>query len=572
MIGFVCALVAVVATTVLLDTRLARGALQQQARDTLKGELEVLRATVTQRQSALITGLRNASQTLAFRDVLDGGGRVNLVNELSPVQRNLGLDTIGVVQPDGRISVILGVRLADLAPGAVEELANASGHHLLPTVDGRYVDVGVVTIGDGARQRLLVGGHLFDDAAAFRLRSLSGSDVLLVADGELAGTTLSERPPAPPAFDGARTEPSVIDIGGAQTFVDYVPLVASGASFGSEGAIGVALPEPLAELDRTLGRSRLLGLALVLLVVALLVVYVERLLARPLLRLSATAQRVAAGDPDASFEATTDDEIGVLARTLENMRRATVEQVDVIRQQAQDLRTASERIVGAQDEERRRLANDLHDGLQRQLVLLRTRFGLYRQFQETDPDVAEGMLEELERETEAAIASLRDTAQRIFPSILQDRGLDGGLHSLAGRASVSVEVETDPDPLPRVDERVELNAYLLTSEALTNAMKHADPDEVRIRAGLHDGALVLEIADDGCGFDPADVDGDGGLRHLQDRVTAVGGHLDVSSSPGAGTLIRAVLPLGGGPARISPGTAGGRTAPQRPVGSGPKSR
>lgn len=576
MAGFLAALVLVIAGSAYLDTRLTRSALQQQARDTLQGELEVLRTTLSERQSALVTGLRNASQVVAFYDLLSQEHRASLINELSPLQRSMQLDVLGVLLGDGRLHVSLGAGLRELPAEAMDDLLEGPAHHLLPTVDGRYVQVGAVPVGDVEQPAVLFGGYLFDDAAAFEFRLLGGNDVLLVADGRLVGSTLADRPDTPPGFDRRADGPAVIVIDGAETFVDYVPIFASAGTWEAEGAVGVAILEPLARLDGVLVRNRLIGVGLLGLVVVLLALYVARQFAQPLLRLTDTARRIADGDGSATFEADSKDEIGYLAETLEQMRRAGLDYLRLVRDQSRELRHASERIVGAQDEERRRIANDLHDGLQRQLVLLRARLGLYRQLRGEDPDGASALLAELEQDVEAALSGLRETSQRIFPAILQDRGLDGGLNSLAGRAPISVDLTTHPDPLPRLEEKVEVNAYLLASEALTNIVKHAEAQQVRIVAWLYPDALVLDVVDDGCGFDPATVDGDGGLRHLRDRVGAVGGRLDVDSRPGRGTTVRAVFPLATdlerpGSPPVSPAIFGGSRERPRPVGSDPRS-
>ncbi|MBW3665728.1 MAG: sensor histidine kinase [Actinobacteria bacterium] len=577
LVGFVVAVTVVIAATILLDTRLTRGTLQQQARDTLQGELEVLRASFTDRQSTLIAGLRNTSQTLAYRELIGTENRAVLINELGSTQRDLRMDTIGVVLPDGRVHVTIGVGLPDLPPEALDDLIEGPGHHLIPTTDGRYVQLAAVPVGGPEPSGVLVGGYLFDDSSAFQLRLLGGNDVLLVADGRLVGSTLGDSPASPPGFtrDYAEREPTVIPVDGAETFVDYVPMFASAGPWEAEGAVGIAIPEPLARLDRQLLRNRVVGAAVIAVVVGFLALYVERIFARPLLGLARTAKRIASGDPDARFEASTSDEIGLLAQTLEQMRRATQHQLMVIRDQAQELRTASERIVTAQDEERRRLANDLHDGLQRQLVLVSARLGLFRQLRSDDPETAEAILEELERDAQAAIKGLRETSQRIFPTILQDRGLEGGLNSLVGRAPVNVQLETDPDPLPRIDGRVEINAYQLVSEALTNVVKHADATSATIVAKVRDGALIVEVNDDGCGFDPRSVGDEGGLRHLRDRVAAVGGSLDVRSVAGEGTSVQALLPLSevtSADGELSPRSVEGSTAPPPRVGSDRGSR
>jgi signal transduction histidine kinase len=155
---------------------------------------------------------------------------------------------------------------------------------------------------------------------------------------------------------------------------------------------------------------------------------------------------------------------------------------------------------------------------------------------EQQPDVAE-LVRQARGEASAAIAELRDLARGIAPPVLADRGLAAAVEALGHRSAipVTVDVELDRRPVPVI----ETAAYFVVAESLTNAAKHAGgaPAHVRIR---RDGeAMRVDVSDEGPGG--ADPDG-GGLTGLRHRVEALDGTLEVTSPPGAGTTIRAVLP------------------------------
>jgi signal transduction histidine kinase len=148
-------------------------------------------------------------------------------------------------------------------------------------------------------------------------------------------------------------------------------------------------------------------------------------------------------------------------------------------------------------------------------------------------------LRRAEAELADALAELRELARGIHPAILTDQGLVAALEMLAGRASVPVELCAALDD--RLPPPVEAAAYYIVSEALTNASKHAAAEHVRVDVRQVDGEALVEVADDGIGG--ADRSGGSGLRGLGDRVDALGGRLELESPVGAGTLLRARLPV-----------------------------
>ena len=151
------------------------------------------------------------------------------------------------------------------------------------------------------------------------------------------------------------------------------------------------------------------------------------------------------------------------------------------------------------------------------------------------------MLRGAARELEHALAELRELARGLHPAVLADRGLAPALETLASRSPLPLYVEGVPEE--RLAEPLEAAVYFVVAESLTNAVKHAEASELRVRMRTETGELRVEIADDGRGgADPSAGNGTG-LRGLADRVEALGGRLAVESPPGAGTTVRAVLPL-----------------------------
>jgi signal transduction histidine kinase len=195
------------------------------------------------------------------------------------------------------------------------------------------------------------------------------------------------------------------------------------------------------------------------------------------------------------------------------------------------------RLVTAADEERRRIERDLHDGIQQRLLVIGLDMKTAQRGQK-DPEVQQ-LLESAAEELQVAVDELRRTTRGIHPGILTQGGLSTALASLANRAPIPVNVDADVE---RVQPEIELAAYFLASEALTNVAKHAHASSASVKASLLDRTLVIEVKDNGVGG--ASVDGEGGLRGLADRVEAHGGRLRVESPPGGGTRIVGEIPCG----------------------------
>jgi signal transduction histidine kinase len=207
------------------------------------------------------------------------------------------------------------------------------------------------------------------------------------------------------------------------------------------------------------------------------------------------------------------------------------------RRQAADLRRSRARVIEAADVERRRVGRDLHDGAQQRLMAVGNLLKLVQRRLDDDHEAVDAVRLALDELGEAH-AELRDLARGLHPVALSERGLRSALEALTVRCEMPVTLDVTADDLP---ERVELAAYFIVSESLTNAAKYAGASEVGIRVAHEGAALFVEIADDGCGgADPAVGTG---LRGLADRIDALGGRLEVDSPPGGGTRVTALLPL-----------------------------
>jgi PAS domain S-box-containing protein len=209
------------------------------------------------------------------------------------------------------------------------------------------------------------------------------------------------------------------------------------------------------------------------------------------------------------------------------------------KRQADEVRASRARIVEAGDAERGRLERNLHDGAQQRLVSLSLALRLAQSRLHDDPEGAEKLLVGAADELTHAIGELRELARGIHPAVLTDRGLPAALEALAARAPLPVELSTSLDE--RLPGPVEAAAYYVVAEALTNVAKYAEASEVQVRAERQNGRVLVEVSDDGVGG--ADPGLGSGLRGLADRVESLDGRLEVESSAGAGTRVRAVIPL-----------------------------
>ncbi len=200
------------------------------------------------------------------------------------------------------------------------------------------------------------------------------------------------------------------------------------------------------------------------------------------------------------------------------------------------IRASRARIVQTADAERKRLARNLHDGAQQRLASFALLLRLARAKVVVDPDHAEQLLEEAAVELDSALRELRELARGLHPAVLSDHGLRRALELRVERAPFPVRVDA---PTHRLPEQVETAAYYIVSEALANALKHAEPTMATVVVAREEESVSVLVRDDGKGG--ADVAGSG-IVGLRDRAEALGGFLTVESPPGEGTTIRAVLP------------------------------
>jgi signal transduction histidine kinase len=220
------------------------------------------------------------------------------------------------------------------------------------------------------------------------------------------------------------------------------------------------------------------------------------------------------------------------ALTLENERLQAE-----LRARLSELQASRARLVEATESERRRIERDLHDGTQQRLVSIAMSLGLLES-KLLHPEQARPLVQETRAALTAALAELRVLTQGIHPTILAERGLPAALDELSRRAALPVRLRLSIEG--RLPDQVEGAGYFLVSEALANAVKHSHATEVEVDAVRDGGVLRIEVRDDGIGG--AATHGGSGLRGLADRVEALGGTLTVSSPPGRGTMLTAVIP------------------------------
>lgn len=207
--------------------------------------------------------------------------------------------------------------------------------------------------------------------------------------------------------------------------------------------------------------------------------------------------------------------------------------------QAIELRASRERIVMAQDEQRRRIERDLHDGAQQRLIGLGLKLRMLQDSLNGASPVLTEQAEQARSETTKALDELRDLARGLHPSVLTDEGLRSALEYLAERSPVRVTVACDDR---RLSKTVEATVYFVVSEALANVSKYATASHVSVDVQVSDRSVNVEVRDDGIGG--ANTSNGTGLRGLADRVAALDGAFTVESPAGQGTLVRAEIPCG----------------------------
>jgi signal transduction histidine kinase len=208
--------------------------------------------------------------------------------------------------------------------------------------------------------------------------------------------------------------------------------------------------------------------------------------------------------------------------------------VQEIKGQSEELRASRQRIVATQDAERRRLERNIHDGAQQHLVALAVKLRLAAMTVKRDREKTRRSIEELTGQIDDALTTLRDLARGIYPQALAEGGLVSALRQHA---------QVNADGVDRFDPEIEAAVYFCCLEALQNAAKYAGATEIHIDLEQKDGSLHFAVTDNGRGFDPDQVRAGSGTQNMQDRISSLGGSIQVESAPGRGATVTGVLPV-----------------------------
>lgn len=286
-----------------------------------------------------------------------------------------------------------------------------------------------------------------------------------------------------------------------------------------------------AGLDLSIGRQRWQFVVLALVIVLTFCVNLWMLQRRfgPLERLIDRIERIDPAEP-ATFELA-EDPVKEIDRLAESFRR-------LLRRVHEERSRSGKLVLRAQEEERRRVARDLHDEVNQALAAILLR--LEALAQDSPPEHADEVAE-LKRLASQAMDELLSLARALRPAALDDHGLvpaiESQLKAFGERTGIAAKLSTEGDPA-YLDEEQQTALYRITQEALVNAGRHGRATRVEVELAALEGRAELHIRDDGSGFDPASVRAGGsglGLEGMAERARLVGGELDVRSSPGAGT-------------------------------------
>jgi signal transduction histidine kinase len=234
-------------------------------------------------------------------------------------------------------------------------------------------------------------------------------------------------------------------------------------------------------------------------------------------------------------------------RVLDSIARQAGAAVHAVQLMA-DLQQSRQQLVAAREEERRRLRRDLHDGLGPQLASQALTIDAIDRLLARDPQRARALLQELKSQSQAAVQDIRRLVYELRPPTLDEYGLAGALREGAVAASqngLRVTVQA-PDPFPPLPAAVEVAAYRVAQEAMTNVIRHAGATTCTVRlsllAGRQQPALRLEVVDDGRGL-PPDLRPGVGLHSMRERAAELGGSCQIAANPAGGVLLVAEFPL-----------------------------
>lgn len=357
------------------------------------------------------------------------------------------------------------------------------------------------------------------------------------------------------------------DEDGVDHIVAYAPLssVAWGVVLEQRGDAALALPNSL--------RRRVLIIAAGGLVLGLAMAWItSRQVVLPLSRLTERAKRIAEGDLSGSIEKEGQDEVRRLAESFETMRsrmeasqrelgewsteleQRVRQRTDELEQRDRERDVLLNKVISAQEDERTRIARDLHDQIGQTLTGLVMQAGGVEARLADDPEAANEQLAVLRESASSAVEEVRRMMSDLRPSILDDMGLESAVGWYAEthleREGVGVNLESQKNDVP-LSPNVEISAFRVFQEAITNVVKHANASQVNISLAYDNDSMSGTIEDDGDGFElsTARPGADGGwavgLLGMTERVSLLGGSLNIDSSPGSGTKVTFSIPLEG---------------------------
>ncbi len=237
-------------------------------------------------------------------------------------------------------------------------------------------------------------------------------------------------------------------------------------------------------------------------------------------------------------------------RQLHLQNRKLARSCERLQQSRNQLRELHAREMSARDEERRRLAQEVHDELGQQLTVLRMEISfLPRLFQTAGTPAIERELDQIKGNLDNALLVVRNIATQLRPALLDvslPAALEVMVDEIAARGALRCKLETSVPRTLRIRDDVATAAFRIAQEALTNVTRHAQASQIVVTLSQQAHRLLLSVQDNGRGFDPAVADKASlGLSGMRERARSVGGRIEISSTPGQGTVVRASLPLAG---------------------------
>ena len=305
------------------------------------------------------------------------------------------------------------------------------------------------------------------------------------------------------------------------------------------------LHQSVSRVERTL----LLAMVVMALLATILAWLLTRLITNPVLALVGSARKAAHGDLSERVSVRFQDEVGELVNAFNHMLGSLTKSNAALESNAKTRTELLQKVMTAQEDERKRIARELHDETGQAITSLMVGMKLVEQVAD-DPDEIRARSAELRVLAARTLESVRRLSRDLRPSVLDDAGLVPALRrhisDFARFHSLSVDFQVVGDENRRLPPEVETAAYRIVQEALTNVARHARATNASVILNLNGDVVSAVVEDNGIGLDPSRIEETSGVLGMRERAVLLGGSLTIESLPGAGTTIFAKLPVGGG--------------------------